>query len=194
MIELSNIKGVDIYLLDQLLKGKIHSGQRILDAGCGNGRNLKFLIQQGFDTMGIDPKNDCIEKLRSEYPSVAQKFVRSDIEQFGDSKGFGAIICNAVLHFAKNHDHFDQLIDKLLSLLNKDGILFIRMTSDIGIETIIQNGVEGVFVIPDGSTRYLLTRRKADELVEKYGLTLDEPVKTVNVDGQRCMTTLVLRK
>ena len=73
------------------------------------------------------------------------------------------------------------------------GTLFIRMTSDIGIENKLENGVDGVFVIPDGSTRYLLTRMKVTELLMRHKLELIEPVKTVNIDGQRCMTTLVVK-
>ena len=91
MNELSKIENVDIYLLDQILKGRIHSGQRTLDAGCGNGRNLKFLINQKFNCVGIDPKSDCIEKLQSDFPLLAQNFIVTELVQFEDSKGFGAI-------------------------------------------------------------------------------------------------------
>ena len=33
---------VDIYLFDQLLRGRFDARRRILDAGCGGGRNLPY--------------------------------------------------------------------------------------------------------------------------------------------------------
>jgi tellurite methyltransferase len=36
---------IDIYLFDQLLKGSIQPGMRVLDAGCGSGRNLVYLLR-----------------------------------------------------------------------------------------------------------------------------------------------------
>jgi len=36
------INGTDIYLLDQILKDRYETGDKILDAGCGKGRNLKW--------------------------------------------------------------------------------------------------------------------------------------------------------
>jgi SAM-dependent methyltransferase len=36
---------IDIYLFDQLLKGRIGSRDRVLDAGCGSGRNLTYLLR-----------------------------------------------------------------------------------------------------------------------------------------------------
>ena len=40
---------IDVYLFDQLLPGRIVSGMKVLDAGCGSGRNLIFLVRAGFD-------------------------------------------------------------------------------------------------------------------------------------------------
>jgi tellurite methyltransferase len=36
---------IDIYLFDQLLRGRIARGMRVLDAGCGYGRNLVYLLR-----------------------------------------------------------------------------------------------------------------------------------------------------
>lgn len=194
MNALEKIKGVDIYLLDQLVKSNINKEQRVLDAGCGRGRNLRFLLQSGFDVTGIDSDKNSIDLLKVDYPHLSNQFINSDLESFTDDKGYNAIICNAVLHFAKGHEYFDLMFSKLISLLNSEGVLFIRMTSDIGIESLLRNGSDGVFIIPDGSTRYLITRSKIDTLLKKHDLSLIEKVKTVNVDSDRCMTTLVMRK
>ncbi len=189
MDSLEDIVGVDIYLLDQVLKGRIQSGQRLLDAGCGSGRNLRFLVKLGCDCTGIDHSEEHINNLTNEFNEKRVSLVKSSIENYSDSEKFDVVVCNAVLHFANNHGHFDSLFDKLNDLLRPGGLLFIRMTSDIGLQ--FSNSDSGVHLLPDGSQRYLITREKISSLCVQYNLKLAEPVKTVNVDGLRCMSTLV---
>ena len=53
--ELNKLVGnVDIYLLDHILKGTFEGKIKLLDAGCGEGRNLKYFINNGFDIYGVD--------------------------------------------------------------------------------------------------------------------------------------------
>lgn len=193
-MNLDSIRGVDIYLLDQLLKGNISKTDRILDVGCGSGRNLIPLLKGGFDVLGFDPKWDQIEELQHSFPNEKDRFQVSNIQNFQDEQGFSVIICNAVLHFAKSNADFDEQFKKLYTLLQPEGMLFIRMTSNIGLESLTPENKPGVYQLPDDSTRYLITRKRVDELISHYNLTLIEPVKTVNVDGLRCMTTLVLKR
>ncbi len=188
------IKNVDIYLLDQCTKGNIRENSKVLDAGLGKGRNFRFLFNQGVNITGIDSNKKFVESLKSEFINAQQSIIHSSIEDFVTTSKFDFIVCNAVLHFAKNHQQFDEMFAKLVGLLGVNGILFIRMTSDIGIESLLKNGDNGVYNLPDGSSRYLITRSKIDELIEKHALNFLEPVKTVNVDNLRCMTTLVVNK
>ena len=46
--------GIDIYLFDQLLKGRFVPGMRILDAGCGSGRNLVYFLRSGYEVFAVD--------------------------------------------------------------------------------------------------------------------------------------------
>lgn len=190
---LQEIEGMDIYLIDQLMKGSFTENQRILDAGCGTGRNLKFFLKNKFNCVGIDPKEDVISDLKSIFPDHKSQFINSSIESIEDPDKFDAIICNAVLHFATDHAHFDQMFDKLIDLLSPNGLLFIRMTSDIGL-SLNDSSENGVYQLPDLSFRYLITEEKIAELLIKHPIELMEPIKTVNVNNLRCMTTLVITK
>ena len=190
---LEEISNVDIYLLDQIVKGNIHENQRIIDAGCGAGRNLKLLMRHGFDVTGIDPNERNIVGLKENFPNNSDKFLVSTIENFEDKEGFDVVICNAVLHFAESPTNFVQMLDKLVSLLKPNGLLFIRMTSNIGLQESLANSKSGVHKLPDGSTRYVISRHDIDDMLNRYPISLAENVKTTNVDGLRCMTTLVFR-
>ncbi|MCH2224547.1 MAG: class I SAM-dependent methyltransferase [Crocinitomicaceae bacterium] len=190
---LDEIQGIDIYLLDQLMKGNINDQQRILDAGCGSGRNVFQMLKENADIICIDPNNDRLEILRNAFPEKHHRFVCASLETYFDSDGFDTIICNAVLHFAKNHDHFDQLFESLISNLRQNGVLFIRSASNIGLTNSKPLG-NGIHLLPDNSLRYLITREKIQSIISNYGLHLIDPIKTSNVQDLRCMTTLVFKR
>ncbi|HLL48518.1 MAG TPA: methyltransferase domain-containing protein [Longimicrobiaceae bacterium] len=51
---------IDVYLFDQLLKGRLATGMRVLDAGCGRGRNLAYLLRAGFQVCAVDQAPDAV--------------------------------------------------------------------------------------------------------------------------------------
>src|SRR2546430_6063375 len=56
---------IDIYLFDQLLKSRISPGMRILDAGCGSGRNLVYLLRDGYAVYAVDSDPRAVAGVRS---------------------------------------------------------------------------------------------------------------------------------
>ncbi len=185
----------DIYLIDQILKGRYQPNDFILDAGCGSGRNLPYFHENGFQFYVIDINEEHIENLKIRYPQLSANFKIAALEKIPFAKNtFDHIICNAVLHFAKNEVHFRHMFSELVRVLKKGGSLFIRMTSDIGVEgksTFLQNGV---YLLPDGTERFLLTRSQLNELMKTHQLSFLELLKSTNVNDLRSMSTLVLSK
>lgn len=194
MQALNAIRGLDLYLLDQLLKGNIPSSSRMLDAGCGSGRNLHLFVQNGYNLFAFDPNEEAIQALKAVYPRQAERFTVSTIEDFTSPFQFDFIICNAVLHFASSHEVFFHQFQQLTFLLSENGILFIRMTSLIGLEADVHCNELGRALLPDGSERYLLTHQTIHQVCSKFQLEFVEPLKTVNVNNLRCMSNLILRK
>lgn len=185
----------DIYLLDQILKERYHKPDVILDAGSGLGRNLHWFYNNDFTIYGIDKDIACIDILKNTYAKQKDNFHTSTVEELNfKDQFFDHIICNAVLHFATNRFHFKEMFSELMRVLKTNGSLFIRVASDIGIKDKIIPVSEGVYLLPDGTTRYLLTHSLLKELQKEHNFTLLEPLKTVNVNDQRCMTTMVLQK
>jgi len=56
---------IDIYLFDQLLRGTIAPGATVLDAGCGQGRNLVYLLRAGHDVFAADERPDAVAAVRA---------------------------------------------------------------------------------------------------------------------------------
>ncbi|MFK8045880.1 MAG: class I SAM-dependent methyltransferase [Crocinitomicaceae bacterium] len=194
MEAIESIRGLDLYLLDQILKGRLHTGMTILDAGCGTGRNIVVLKKMGFDITGFDSNNETIEELKHNHPSLVKDISCNSIEDFAMNNLYDYIIVNAVFHFAESHQHFENMFNKLSKILKPNGQLFIRMTSNIAIEKSFITQENGTAYLPDDSYRYLLEFERLIKLMTKNELQWVEPIKTVNVADLRCMSTVILQK
>lgn len=190
------IGDTDIYLIDQIMKGRYKLNDTILDAGCGEGRNMYWFFKNNINIYGIDSNEETIRGLKNTHPSLPEERLQiSLIEKMPFRNNFfDHILSSAVLHFATTTMQFQNMITEMVRVLKPGGTLFIRMTSDIGIEDKVQVINNGVYSIPDGSVRFLLTRPLLATLLQEKKLSFIEPLKTVNVDDVRCMSTLVLQK
>jgi SAM-dependent methyltransferase len=189
---------VDIYVFDQILRGNIAAGMRVLDAGCGYGRNLVHLLREGCEVFAVDADAEGVEHVRRLSASLgtglpAENFVVGPIEQMQFPDGFAdVVICNSVLHFARDDEHFRTLLTELWRVLRPGGMLFCRLGSRIGMDFKRVRG--NVFVVGDGSKWFLVDEKMLLSLTEELNAVLVDPLKTTIVQDYRCMTTWVLRK
>jgi len=196
---------LDIYVFDQLLRGRIARGDRVLDAGCGFGRNLTYLLRSGFEVYGADADPDAISEVRALAGRLAPRlppdnFRAEPIERMSFPDGFAqVVIASAVLHFARNDEQFDAMLAGCWRPLAPGGMLFCRLGSTIGFETRVQplNAAPGHgrrYRLPDGTDRYLVDEALLLECTRRLGGRLLDPIKTTVVQDQRAMTTWVVRK
>ncbi|HEX4945824.1 MAG TPA: class I SAM-dependent methyltransferase [Blastocatellia bacterium] len=191
---------IDIYLFDQILKGRFAPGMKILDAGCGGGRNLIYFLQNGFEVYGIDQSPESIAYVRQLAQHFAPQlpldnFRVAAVEEavFAD-ESFDAVLSSAVLHFARDEAQFRQMLGAMWRQLKPGGLFFARLASSIGIEHLIQKVDERRHLLPDGSERFLVDEMLLRELTAQMNGEWLEPIKTTNVENLRCMTTWVIRK
>jgi 2-polyprenyl-3-methyl-5-hydroxy-6-metoxy-1,4-benzoquinol methylase len=191
----NEINGIDIYLLDQILKGRYHNKDVILDAGCGNGRNLKWFYNNDFTIYGVDLNAKRLDKAKIQYSDQKEHFSIQNITTLNfEKEKFNHIICNAILHFAINKQDFMVMITELLRVLKPNGTIFIRMATIESLTDKVVQVSEGVYKLPDKTTRFLLTKDLLKHIQTKFNLVLLERFKFVNVDDLRCMATLILQK
>jgi len=197
---------IDIYLFDQLLRGRITLGMRILDAGCGRGRNLVYLLRRGFDVYAVDASADAVAAteqlataLASTLPSppagAGPRFRVEPVERltFGDGV-FDVVISSAVLHFARDAEHWQAMVGEMWRVLAPGGLLFARLATTIGHEARVTPLGGGRYVMPDGETRFLVDERFVMAATERLGGTLADPLKTSVVQDRRSMMTWVVRR
>ena len=184
---------IDIYLFDQLLKGRIAPGMRILDAGCGYGRNLVYLLREGYEVFGVDREYDAVEHLRG--VGNSENFRIEPVEAMSFPNAFAdVVISSAVLHFAHDDPHFAAMLESCWRVLKPGGLFFCRLASSIGIESQVQPLGNRRFRLPDGSDRYLVDEAILMDWTHQLHGELLDPLKTSVVQNQRSMTTWVLRK
>jgi len=188
----STLGNVDIYIIDQILKNRYTQNDTILDAGCAEGRNLKWFYANNFNIYGIDTDKGRLENAQLQYPKCASNFQTGNLDNLPYQEAlFNHIICSAVLHFAKDEAHFLTMFSELFRVLKPNGTLFIRVASTIGLDgntPYLQEGITGRL----GS--YYITRATINKLLNSYNIQLLDPIKTTNVEDLRAMTTLVFQK
>ena len=192
---------IDIYLFDQLLRGRISPEMRILDAGCGTGRNLVYLLRSGFEVYGVDVDPYCIEEVQRMAAHLAPRlpsrnFRTERLQQMSFAAAtFGVVLSNAVLHFANDDAEFNAMVAGMWYVLQPGGLLFCRLASRIGSHGMGHRSLGGGrYLLADGSKRYLVDEAQLLSLTDRLGGQLLDPLKTTIVQNQRSMTTWVIAK
>lgn len=192
--------GIDIYLFDQLLKGRFTSGLRILDAGCGSGRNLVYFLRAGYEVFAIDESSEALAQTRRLAAELAphlpqDNFREEPVERmsFPDAS-FDVVISSAVLHFARSDEQWHSMVREMWRVLKPGGIFFARLASTIGMENQVELIKGRRYQLPDGSERFLVDQSMLLRVTEELGGDFLEPIKTTIVQNLRAMTTWCLRK
>ena len=191
---------IDIYLFDQLLKGRIAPGMRILDAGCGSGRNIVYFLREGYEVYAADADQQAVDRVRSLARKLAPALPESNFRlgsveklPFEDDCA-DVVISNTVLHFARDDAHFEAMLDGSWRVVKPGGLFFSRIGSAIGMEGQVKPIAGRRCWSPDGSERYLVDAALLAAQAERIGGEMLDPLKTTVVQDLRAMTTWVLRK
>ena len=191
---------IDIYLFDQLLRGRLQPGMSLLDAGCGGGRNLVYFLRNGFKVYGVDQSATAIVQAKSLATELlnaieSDQFRVENVDRMSFSnETFDVVLSSAVLHFANDEEHWQAMVSEMWRVLKPGGIFFARLASTVGIEDQIQPINGRRYHLPDGSDRFLVDFEMLDKTTKSLGGEWLEPFKTVVVHNLRSMSNWCLRK
>src|SRR5579884_2529515 len=99
---------IDIYLFDQLRRGRITPRMRVLDAGCGHGRNLVYLLRQGYDVCGADRDAEAIAAVQRLAASLApalpaDNFRLEVVEQMSFPDAYADVVVSSAVLRSEEH-------------------------------------------------------------------------------------------
>jgi SAM-dependent methyltransferase len=150
---------VDLRPLYDRVLPRVSPGGRILDVGCGSGRDLKVFRLRGFDAIGIDASSALV-KLASSLSGVTCMCMRFEDVEF--EKRFDAVwACASLLHLPK--DKIRPVLSRLYRALIPGGVMFAS----------VQYG-EGEIVMSDGRFFAYYTPPEFAALFEETSFSLDE--------------------
>jgi tellurite methyltransferase len=191
---------IDVYLFDQLLKNRFNSRMRVLDAGCGGGRNLVYFLRCGYDVCGVDVSAEAVAHVRALASGLAPHLPADNFRveaveamSFADAS-FDVVVSSAVMHFARDEGHWQGMLGEMWRVLKPGGFFFARLASSVGVEGQIERLEGRRFHLPDGSDRFLVDDRMLLAAADSLGGELVEPLKTVVVRNLRSMSVWCLRK
>jgi SAM-dependent methyltransferase len=137
----------------------VRPGGRILDAGCGSGRDLKAFRSRGFDPVGIDGSGALVALARKFSGARCFKIRLEDVEFDGE---FDAVwSCASLLHLRKTK--MVPVLRRLRRSLVEDGVLFVSL--QVG---------EGENVSPDGRFFAYYDPDELSRMLETSGFAIEE--------------------
>lgn len=179
------LAGADIYLIDQILRGRIGSGMSALDVGCGGGRNLPALLAAGCAITAIDADAQAVAAARTLFGGrLDDRILVCDLERMPFAPGgFDVVIVNAVLHFAPDAAAFARWAEACWLQLAPGGLFLARLSTRIGLPDVRPAGF-----------RHLASEAELMACERRWMASRADPLKTTLVETTRTMTTWALTR
>ena len=121
-----NVDMQNVYqpFLEYLPKPHLSNQQKILDVGCGSGRDSVFFANQGFEVVAIDGSQNVIDLAKQTDTRIDWQCLRFDeiAKQNWQNQFTGIWACASLLHVP--FDDLSKILNDLLSCLRPTGILY----------------------------------------------------------------------
>ena len=165
---------------------------RILDYGCGYGRALGILHDNGYRNLtGVDPAPAMIAAARQAFPSIAFEVIEEYRRVPLPAASVDAVMLFAVLTSVPSDEGQHAIIGEVTRLLRQGGVLYI---SDMWLQTDSRNleryvegqkkySIYGVFDLPEGVTVRHHERDWIETLTKEYAVLELEDISVRTMNG-----------
>ena len=111
---------VDFTVVQERFAKMLPAGSRILDFGCGSGRDTKYFLEKGYRVEATDGSSELC-KLASVFAGIEVKeMLFQDLDARGKYEGIWA--CSSILHLSKKE--LLPVIRKMCDALKDNGVIY----------------------------------------------------------------------
>ena len=112
------------YIRALATKARLKPGDRVLDAGCGQGFFSSLFGKMGFETLGIDISSQGIRSANAEYGSPNTKFRKGDLRSFTITNEFDCVYTRSCsLYNTADFERSRDITTLLLKMVRIGGVL-----------------------------------------------------------------------
>jgi trans-aconitate methyltransferase len=151
-----------------------HSGELILDLGCGTGHLTKTIAESGAHVIGIDSSASMVEAAHATYPDL--EFLVADAKDFSFPSHFDAIFSNATLHWIAEAE---QVVCCIAASLKPGGRLVVEFGGKGCVATItaaVQQSFREVMHMEVDFGWYFPSIGEYASLLEKHNLAVQNAI------------------
>ncbi len=167
------------YLLSFFKRIKKYDRKKVLDIGCGGGRNVEMLLCLGFDVYGCDLNSAMVRCTKKRVLNLKGKSAKNIISAsmsalpYPDNL-FSFVVSNGVLHNAKNFKEFNLAIYEISRVLKSNGYLILNtfIESNLRDEFIKQEKDKYLYFTKKGLATVLLPTDKLIKILSKNNLQM----------------------
>ena len=118
-------------VINTIRKYKISKHDKILDLGCGEGRDATFLLNKGYNVTAVDYSNEAINKCNElTNDKYQESFKQLDIFEDNLNDKFKFIYSIAIMHMFVLDIHRNKFLEFIYNHLDSDGIALICVMGD----------------------------------------------------------------
>jgi len=154
--------------------------KKVLDAGCGGGRNLAMLLKLGYDAVGCDLHENMVQAAQKHIEPIIglgkarQRVLRANICHLHYEDGmFDFVLSNGVLHNVGNLHEFVCAVKEIARTLKADGTLAFNIFTNSCIDiNLLGTNTEYLYITPDNLDMLLLAKEHILKILEEHHLVL----------------------
>jgi ubiquinone/menaquinone biosynthesis C-methylase UbiE len=180
------------------------SKKKVLDLGCGTGRNTKMLLGLNYDVYVCDLYKGMLESAKREYLKYSPlKYSKKKVSLCSmdnlsyKSNFFDAILCHGVYHNATSVSEFKKALKESVRVLKNGGYLCFNVFSSGFIEKGLKKVRDDLYLTKEELLMVLISKKIFLKETQKFGLVIHSPIVEYisNVStGKRSVMRGILKK
>ncbi|MCE9628722.1 MAG: class I SAM-dependent methyltransferase [Candidatus Vogelbacteria bacterium] len=171
------------YWKDFLVEIENKKIKKVLDLGCGAGRNTEMIWSLGFNVYGVDLHEDMVSTTMTRMKTLAPeinwslRIVQTDMTSLPYMDGsFDVVLSNGVYHNVSSVEDLEIAIQESARVLSNNGFLCINIFTSKYIDhnTLEKESSNHLYTTKEGLDMILISSEELIAICDKYNLKLQE--------------------